>query len=120
MIEAIGALVFLSTLVVVPLAWRERRDRRAARGLVVRADVQAAMNRRLGGESFVSVQVAPATRWRAGRVELSAPAGWEWLVDEVWRPVLERLPENYELVVTPGRRPVSAGAAAASALKPAA
>ena len=120
MVEAIGALVFLSALVVAPLAWREWRDRRAARGLVVRADVQAVVNRRLHGESFVSVQVAPATRWRAGRVALSAPAGWEWLVDQVWMPVLKGMPENYELVVKPGRRPVSAGAAAAEALKPAA
>ena len=111
MLETLGALAFVGVLVTVPLAWREWRDRGEARGLRVRADVQDAVNRRLEGESLVSVRVRPGALWRPGRVELSAPSGWEWLVDEVWRPVLERVPPGYELVVKPGRQAASVDAA---------
>jgi hypothetical protein len=100
--DAIGALVFVSLLVIAPLLAREWKDRRDAQALRVRADVQSTVNRKLGGDSFVSVRVTPASWRRPGRVELSAPSGWEWLVDEVWRPALRRVPANYELVVKPG------------------
>lgn len=120
MLEALGALAFVGALVAAPLAWREWRDRREARGLRVRADVQDIVNRRLEGESLVSVRVRPGAPWRPGRVELSTPSGWEWLVDEVWRPVLERVPSGYELVVRPGHRVEPSVPRGEGRLKPAA
>jgi hypothetical protein len=104
MVEALGALAFIVALVGAPLAWRQWRDRQEARGLRLRAEVQAVVNRRLEGESVVSVRVRPDAPWRTGRVELSTPSGWEWLVEEVWVPVLTRVPPDYELVVRPPRR----------------
>jgi len=120
MVEVVGALAFVGALVAAPLAWREWRDRREARGLRVRAEVQDVVNRRLEGESLVSVRVRPGAPWRPGRVELSTPSGWEWLVDEVWRPVLERVPPGYELVVQPGHRVEPSVPPVEGRLKPAA
>jgi hypothetical protein len=111
MLETLGALGFVGALVVAPLAWREWRDRREAQGLRLQADVREAVNRRLEGESLVSVRVRPGALWRPGRVELSTPSGWEWLVEQVWLPVVARIPPDYELVVRPARPRVPARAA---------
>jgi hypothetical protein len=46
-------------LVLGPLLWRVARDRSESRVLSVRAYVQSLVDRKLGGESFVSVQVTP-------------------------------------------------------------
>ena len=110
MLETLSAFAFVGALVAAPLAWREWRDRLEARGLRLQADVRDAVNRRLQGESLVSVRVRPGALWRPGRVELSTPSGWEWLVEQVWLPVVARVPPDYELVVRPARRGVSAPA----------
>jgi hypothetical protein len=101
MVETLGALAFVAALVGVPLGWRAWRDRQEARGLRLRAEMQATINRRLDGESVVAVRVRPGAPWRTGRIELSTPSGWEWLIEEVWMPVLTRVPSDYELVVRP-------------------
>ena len=47
----------------------------------------------------MSVQVTAAAPWHAGRVILSAPHGYESLIDDVSAPVLRQVPDDYELVL---------------------
>ena len=103
------AMLLVSALFAGPLGWRIRRDRDEARSDVIRAEIRAAINQRLGGESVLSVLVHPRSFWRAGRIVLSAPAGYEWLVETVWRDVIEHAPAGYEVVM-----PTSAFASARS------
>jgi hypothetical protein len=84
---------------VAALLWSGRRDRLRERANRVRADIDAAANRVLGGESVLSVRVEPRGPWRPGRVHLSAPGGYEFLIASVSGAVIARLPEHYELVV---------------------
>jgi hypothetical protein len=99
--EAIVVPVVLFAAVLGLFAWRVRLDRRQARALALRAEIQSAVDRALEGESFLSVRVTPASGRHAGRVELVTPSGYEWLLDDVWHPVLRTLPRDYELVVRP-------------------
>ena len=99
MLEVMVAFVLCAAVIVGPLAWRIWSDRREAKALELRADISATVNRRLDGESLVSVQVVPALPWRSGRVMLSAPHGYETLIDDVSAPVLRQVPEDYELVL---------------------
>jgi hypothetical protein len=99
MIELIVAPVLLVGLVAGGLAWRVMSDRVQDRALAVRADIQAAVNRSLEGESFLAVSVEPESTFHPGRVVLSTPAGYEWLVREAWTSVVERVPDGYELVI---------------------
>ena len=102
MIEiAMAGLVGL-VLVVGPLLWRVSRDRSESRALSIRAYVQSLVDRKLGGESFVSVQVTPRGLWGAGQVVVAVPSGWEWLLEEVWQVLMARVPRGYELVVRRG------------------
>lgn len=96
----IGAL-FVGSLVIAPLVWRVRQDRRAERALAIRAYVHAALVRALGGESLVAVNVEPPAAWRPGRVVLSAPAEWAFLLAPAWSAVAEGVPTDYELVIKP-------------------
>lgn len=102
MIDITVALLIGLALVVGPLVWRVQRDRREARSLAVRAYVQSLVDRKLGGESFVSVQVIDGGLWRPGQVVVAVPGGWEQLVEEVWPVLLARVPRGYELVVRRG------------------
>ena len=102
MIEIAVALLIGLVLVVGPLLWRVSRDRRESRALSIRAYIQSVVNRKLGGESFVSVQVTPRGLWRPGQVVVAVPGGWEWLVEEVWPVLMARTPRGYELVVRRG------------------
>jgi hypothetical protein len=102
MIEIAVALLIGLVLVVGPLLWRVSRDRREARALSIRAYIQSLVNRKLGGESFVSVQVTPRGLWSTGQVVVAVPGGWEWLVEEVWPVLMARTPRGYELVVRRG------------------
>lgn len=103
MIDVFVATLLIGLLIVAPLGWRARRDRRHARELAIRADIQGTVDRALGGESFVTVQVESKSLRRRGRVVLSVPAFYEWLLDRAWRPVIERVPPGYELVVRSSR-----------------
>src|SRR5438445_788617 len=53
----------------------------------------------VGGEAFQRVQVEPASSFHPGRVVLSTPMGYEWLVHEAWNPVIEHAPKEYEVVL---------------------
>ena len=101
MIGMIVALALILALVIGPLVWGIRADRRHARADLLAAVVRAAVNRRLHGESLLSVQVHPRTLLRPGRVVLSTPHGYEWLAEEVWPVVAALVPRSWELVVRP-------------------
>lgn len=105
MVEVLVVLTTLGVVLVGPLGWVLWRDRREGRALALRADIQHAVRRALKGDSLVSVEVTPTTPWRAGRVLLSAPADWAWLLAPLLNTVLGRVPPGYEVVVRPGRRP---------------
>jgi hypothetical protein len=96
-----GATIFglVCLLVFGPIVWRVVRDRQEQRALAVAADMRHVINEALDGESLVSVEVEPVTAWGAGRVVLSVPADWSWLLDRAWVDVLTHLPSGYELVV---------------------
>jgi len=102
MLTAILPLTLLVVLVALPLAWRIRADRRRDLADLLTADIRSAINRRLRGESLLSVEVTPQTLWQPGRVVLWAPAGSEALAETVWRDVVDRLPVGYDLVVRSG------------------
>ena len=97
--DVMVAIVLCAAVIVGPLVWRIWMDRRQAKAMLLRADINATVNRRLEGESMVFVQVIPPAPWRTGRVMLSAPNGYESLIDDVSAPVLRKVPEDYELVL---------------------
>ena len=99
MFELIVAPLLLVGVVAGVLGWRVVNDRMQERALAVRADIQAAVDRSLDGESFLAVSVEPESTFHAGRVVLSTPTGYEWLVREAWTPVVQRVPAGYELVI---------------------
>jgi hypothetical protein len=99
MMQALIAPAVLATLVAVWLVWLKRRERAEDRALMVQAEIQSAVNRALDGESLLAVQVEPASSFHRGRVVLSTPTGYEWLVHEAWSPVIEHAPRDYEVVL---------------------
>lgn len=98
----VPALLLLA-LVVLPLTWRIRADRRRERAEVLRGDILHAVTRRLGGESLLTIDVIPETLGRSGRIVLWTPAGEEGLVETVWRDVARRAPAGYDLIVRRGQ-----------------
>jgi hypothetical protein len=98
MIEG-AVFAFVGALVLGPFAWRAVHDRRVARALAVGAGIRHVVDRTQGGESLISVHVDPDTCWRRGRVVLSVPADWRWLLKPTWDRVLASMPAGYELVV---------------------
>jgi len=99
MMQALIAPAVLVTLIGVSLAWLKWRERVEDRALTVRAEIQSAVDRALEGESLLAVQVEPASGFHPGRVVLSTPSGYEWLVHEAWNPVIEHTPKEYEVVL---------------------
>jgi hypothetical protein len=102
MLNTFLPILLLVALVAIPLAWRIRADRRRNSADALRADLRSAINRRLHGESLLSVEVVPKTLWHPGRIVLQAPEGYDDLTQTVWRDVAKRMPFDYELVVRPG------------------
>jgi hypothetical protein len=96
--------LFVAALALAPVMWRLWRDRRDERALAVRATVDAAVRQALHGESLVAVEVKAPTALRGGRVILTVPRAWDWLVREAWTSVIEHIPHGYELVVRGGGR----------------
>lgn len=95
----------VAVIALLPLMWRVWHDRAAERALRIRAEVDGAVRRALGGDSFVAVDVTPRLLGRPGQVILSTPSGWGDLVQLALPSVLDRVPANYELVVRPGDGP---------------
>jgi hypothetical protein len=104
MLSAVVSVLLVGLLALGPVLWRVWRDRREERALAVRAEVEAAVRRALDGESLVSVQVEAPKALRGGRVILSVPGGWDWLIRDAWSRVIDHIPPDYELVVRPGER----------------
>lgn len=99
--DMVGMLIGLGP-VGIALLWCNLHDRFRNRANRVGADIRATANRVLGGESMLAVRVQPAIAWRPGRVHLSTPGGYEFLIASVSGAVIDRLPRNYELVVHHG------------------
>jgi hypothetical protein len=96
---AIFVTIVTAMLFLGPVLWRVRLDQRRAEADVVGAEIRAAANRRLRGESFLSVHVTAPALWRAGRIVLSVPSGHESLVETAWPAIVSRVPAGYELVL---------------------
>ena len=62
-------MALLTVLFLGPLLWRARRDTLEDRALELQADIQAAVNHRLGGESLVAVRVVAGVQRGTGTVE---------------------------------------------------
>jgi len=105
MVGAWIGILLLAGLVVGPLLWRVRQDRRADRAQAIGAQARAVLFRAFRGDSFVAVQVEPPSLWRPGRVVLSAPADWQRLLAPHWTAVAAEVPADYELVLKPVRTP---------------
>ena len=90
-------------LFVGPLIARIVFDRRLERANRVAADLRAVVRRRLCGESFVTVDVRAPGLWTPGRILLSAPRGYQELIEKVWPTVARSIPAGYELVVRSAR-----------------
>ena len=99
--DVVGMLIGLGPIVAA-LVWCDLNDRFRHRANRVGAEIRATANRVLGGESMLAVHVQPAMAWRTGRVHLSTPGGYEFLIANVSGAVINRLPHNYELVVHRG------------------
>ena len=104
MLSVVVAILLVGALALTPVMWRVWRDRREERALEIRAAVEAAVRRALDGESLVAVHVEAPGALLGGRVILSVPGGWDWLIREAWTSVIEHVPHNYELVVRAGDR----------------
>ena len=103
MAEILGT-VLVALLIVAPLAWRNWEEQREDTALAVHARIRARMCQIFHGEPLLSIDVRPALPWRPGRVALSTPAGWEWIIEQAWSALLREVPPGYELVLQP-RRP---------------
>jgi len=102
------AIGLVALLFVGPLVWRTWRDRLEERALSLQADLQAAVNHELGGESLVSVRVKAGNHRDMGTVEIFVPSGWESVLEDVWPVVLSHIPAGYVLVFRPSPTPASA------------
>ena len=100
----IGVLLLglIGALFLGPLGWRVWADRKRAEADKVAANIRAAVNRRLRGESYLAVRVTSRGLTGPGRIVLSTPGGYDWLVEQVWSAVVPHVPPGYELVVKPG------------------
>jgi hypothetical protein len=113
MIESIVAVALVVLVVFGPLALSVVRERRAERALALQAEIQYAVDRRLGGASYLKVHAESPTLWRPGRVVLAAPRTAESLVDTVAPTALALTPGGYELVIALGPGPEEAPGKAA-------
>src|SRR5215469_16385663 len=67
------AMGIVALLFVGPLVWRTWRDHLEDRALSLQADLQAAVNHALGGESLVAVRVKAGAHDKTGTVEIYVP-----------------------------------------------
>ena len=101
--EALLAIALIGTIFILPVGLRVWSDRRRARAERIGAEIRHAVNRRLHGESLLSVHVMAPGLLHPGRVVLDAPTGCQDLAVLAWPVVAPRVPDDYELVVKPGR-----------------
>jgi len=85
--DVVGMLIGLGPIVAA-LVWCDLNDRFRHRANRVGAEIRATANRVLGGESMLAVHVEPAMAWRPGRVHLSTPGGYEFLIAKTTIPSL--------------------------------
>ncbi|HEU5188723.1 MAG TPA: hypothetical protein VFX14_03450 [Methylomirabilota bacterium] len=115
----VGLIVI--AMVALPLVLAVRSDRRREAADQVAARARSAVRQRLGGEAFVTVDVTAPTFTQHGRVVLTAPTGYDWMVERTWSAVAAGVPAGYDLVVSrPDVVPLPARPAAAPTLRRAA
>lgn len=106
---AIFVALLAGAVIVGPLGWRIWFDARLARADSIGADIRAAVNRQLRGESLLSVVVTPPLLGGRGQVIASVPSGYEWLVEAAWPALTQHTPAGYDLVMRgPADRPFGA------------
>lgn len=98
MLDAITGFLVATAPFIALLLWRERIDARGAAALIVRADVHARAVRALDGESLLAIDVEAPSVWRHGEIRLATPSGGEPLVADALHAMLERVPQNYDVV----------------------
>jgi hypothetical protein len=108
----VGFLVL--AVVAGPLSLSLWLDRRREQADIVAAMARSAVRQRLEGDAFVTVDVTAPTPWAPGRVVLSAPTGYGWMVERSWAAVAQRVPADYELVVHAAPSPSKANVPAAN------
>ena len=99
MLDAITGLFIATAPFIALLLWRERIDARVEAALIVRADVHARAVRALDGDSLLAIDVEAPGVWRHGEIRLATPRGGEPLVGDALHAVLERVPQNYDVVI---------------------
>ena len=99
MLDAVTGFVIATAPFIALLLWRERLDARVEAALIVRADVHARAVRALDGDSLLAIDVEAPTAWRHGEIRLVSPRGGEPLVADALHAVLERTPQNYDVVI---------------------
>jgi len=87
-------------MVALPLVLAVRSDRRREAGDQVAARARSAVRQRLGGEAYVTVDVTAPSLAQKGRVVLTAPEGYDWMVERAWTAVASEVPAGYDLVVS--------------------
>jgi hypothetical protein len=92
-------LVLTMTPVFALLIWQERADRQQRKAWLVRADIDAGARRALQGESLLAIDVRCPTAWRAGEVRLTTPHGYESMLGQASRVILERVPSGYDVII---------------------
>jgi len=81
-------------MVALPLVLAVRSDRRREAADQVAARARSAVRQRLGGEAFVTVDVSAPTLTQHGRVVLTAPTGYDWMVERTWSAVAASMPRS--------------------------
>ena len=104
MAERLIFVALMAAMVLAPFVWILWCDRVARRGLVLHADMDAALRRALRGESLITVEVVTGTAWRRGQVILGVPSGWDCLIKAAWEPIINTLPADYDLVIRGAHR----------------
>jgi hypothetical protein len=99
--DLVGLVIGVAPVIGL-LVWQERNDRRRRAAAIVRADIHANVTRALEGESVVAVDVQYPTAWRPRQVRLRTPSGYESIIGEASRAVLERVPFGYHVFLDYG------------------
>jgi hypothetical protein len=98
----VAGLFFVTAPILGALTWRNLRDHREEAAHAVRAQIHAGATRALGGESLLAIAVEGPTPWSHGQVTLTAPTGYESLIQDVAPSVFARMPANYDLLISCG------------------
>jgi hypothetical protein len=98
----VAGLFIVAAPILGVLTWRNLLDHRAETADALRAELHAGAVRALGGESLLNITVDGPMPWSHGQVTLTAPTGYESLIQDVAPTVFARMPANYDLLISCG------------------